>query len=431
MTPSRFRQAFDLRANLRSIWHRPSERFAAVDGLRALSMLWVVLAHVCLAISRGMPYDAYVRTMVRVPWLFSWVLHGEKALDTFFVISGFLIGGMLLAEHRKAGHLRLGRFFARRYLRLMPAYGVGLLLLWAMHLEGPEKSRFIWANILYVNNFLPQRHMFMDWSWSLAVEEQFYVVLPFFLVGVFFPTRRKLASLAVLFALSFVVRALVLSCHPAISSVNFGEHFIADAPHFSSEYFDAMYVNLYTRFGPFVLGVFLAWISVSHEATVRALMDRYPRLGDTLLALGTLTMIAVVAVPAFDQQRMMRPIARWLFVWGHRNVWSLGLAAVMGALLFSRTTLNQIASKLLGLRVWFPIAQLSYCAYLFHLGFVRPGLEIALHDSHPGMPFDDALPLVGGRELLVCYAITMALSFFFGGLVYLLVERPFLNLRPG
>jgi peptidoglycan/LPS O-acetylase OafA/YrhL len=428
----RVKEALSFKANVRSLWQRPDERFAPIDGLRALSMLWVVITHICLAISRGMPYDAYVATMDRLPWLYAWVLHGEKALDSFFVISGFLIGGMLLSEHKRHGRVRLGRFFARRYLRLMPAYAAALWGIWMTGFEG-DKSRYIWANILYVNNFLPQRLMFMDWSWSLAVEEQFYLVLPFFLLGVFFRAkgdRAKALSLAALFALSFVVRALVLTQHPAIASVSFGEHFIADAPHFSSEYFDAMYVNLATRFGPFVLGLALAWVAVSHEARLRGALERRPRLGDGLLVTGAILLLSVVAVPAFDPHVAMPYAARWLYVWAHRNVWSVGLTLVMGALLFPSTALTRGAARVLSVRVAYTIAQLSYCAYLFHLAFVRPALELALHGSQPGVPFDEAITHMVGRDFIVTYAVTMLFSFLFGAFMYLGVERPFLNLRP-
>jgi peptidoglycan/LPS O-acetylase OafA/YrhL len=139
---SRIRKAFSLRANAASLWERTGQRYAAVDGLRALSMLWVVWTHQCLGLSHFVSYDAYVRTMERGSWPFTLLLHGEKALDSFFVISGFLIGLMLLAEHERKGRIQLGRFFARRYLRLMPAYAVALAILLAAGNEGADKARY-------------------------------------------------------------------------------------------------------------------------------------------------------------------------------------------------------------------------------------------------------------------------------------------------
>ncbi len=427
---ARIRQAYSFKSNLRSLWDRPGERYAPIDGLRALSMLWVVLTHVCLVVSHFVPYDAYVRMMDRNAWLFSWVLHGEMALDSFFVISGFLIGVMLLAEHRKTGDIKLGRFFARRYLRLMPAYAVALVILVAAGTEGKEKQAYVWANILYVNNFLTQKHMFMDPSWSLAVEEQFYVCLPFFLLGAFFRAKRKLLSLVLLFAASVAITAVVLTLHPAVTQVPYGDHFIVCAAGHTSEYFDALYVNLYTRFAPFVLGLGLAWAVVSHEDRLREAFAGRPHLPDTLLVLGVALLLCVLAVPAFNAHVTIAHALLWLYILVQRDVWSAGILLVMVGVLYPRSALARGFARFLAARIWFPIAQLSYCAYLFHLGVAVPALLLAMAIAQPGVPFADAVLALRAPDLLLGYAFTMVLSFLIGAFMYLGVERPFLNMRP-
>ena len=427
---ARLRQAFSLRANFRSLWNPPGTRYAPIDGLRALAMLWVVLTHLCLVISRFVPYEPYVQMMDRNAWLFSWALHGEKALDTFFVISGFLIGTMLLNEHARTGRINLGRFYARRYLRLMPAYAVALAVLLVSGVEGHEKASYAWANLLYVNNFLPQRHMFMDPSWSLAVEEQFYLCLPLYFLFVFFRSKNKLRSLAWLFAASFAISALVLVLHPNITRVPYGDHFIVCAPHFSSEHFDALYVNLYTRFGPFVLGVGLAWAFVHHEASLRALLDAHPRWRDFLVVGGVALLFAVIAVPAFNPHVAIARPALWTYVWLHRPVWALGILFLMIAVLAPGKGLSDWCARMLGARIWYSIAQVSYCSYLFHLGCVLPALVVATLLLEPGLPFTDALQHLGPAELALSYMLTAGFVFFVGTVVYLFVERPFLNLRP-
>jgi peptidoglycan/LPS O-acetylase OafA/YrhL len=267
-------------------------------------------------------------------------------------------------------------------------------------------------------------------SWSLAVEEQFYVVLPLFLLGFLFRARRPWVPLAVLFALSFAVRAVVLELHPAVTRVGLWEHFVPTAPHYSSEYFDALYVNLDTRFGPFVLGLALAWLLTAHEDRVRALVARRPGLGDAMLASGVALIIGMVAVPAFDPHVTIPHALLWVYVLAHRNAWSLGVVLVMVAVLHPASALTRAVSRTLGARVWFPIAQLSYCSYLFHLGFILPGLVIAHALLHPGQPFEGSLAHLGGADLLVAYVFTMVISFTWGAVLYLAVERPMLNLRP-
>lgn len=430
MDVSRIPEAFSFRANIRSLWQRPGERYAPIDGLRAFSMLWVVLAHICLALSRTMPYEPYVRLMDRAPWIFSWALHGEKALDTFFVISGFLIGTLLLSEHQKSGSIKLPRFYARRYLRLMPAYAVSLVILWLSHTQGPEKDPYVWANIFYVNNFLPQRHMFMDWSWSLAVEEQFYLLLPLFLLLVFFRSKHRVRLLVLLGLGAFAIQAFVLAAHPAITKVGFGEHFIVCAPHYSEEYFDALYVNLATRYFPFAVGVVLAAVALSHEAAVRAFVSAHARAGDSILGLGLVILVGLVAAPVFNPHVTLPRAVLWLWIVGARSVWSLGIALVMIAVMYASGPLSRATAKVLSARIWFPIAQLSYCSYLFHLGFILPSGVIVLKIAHPDLPLPEAILALDGGQIVCVYLLTLFFSFLAGGFIYLTVERPFLNLRP-
>ncbi len=112
-----------------------------------------------------------------------WIKNGALGVDLFFVISGFLMGSILFNEFKSSGTLEVGRFYVRRFLRLIPVYVVvmmmGLYFLYGI----PGKpvwynAENFWANLLYVNNFLTIPRQYMGWCWSLAIEEQFYLLLP-------------------------------------------------------------------------------------------------------------------------------------------------------------------------------------------------------------------------------------------------------------
>ena len=143
----------------------------ALDGVRGLAVAAVLLFH-----------------------------HGSLAggflgVDLFFVLSGFLITTLLLAEGESAGRIRLGRFWARRARRLFPALGATLLgvALYAAWFASPEERVDIradaWATMLYVPNW---RDVFaardywalfrtpspLQHTWSLGIEEQFYLLWP-------------------------------------------------------------------------------------------------------------------------------------------------------------------------------------------------------------------------------------------------------------
>src|SRR5947208_2452901 len=103
-------------------------------------------------------------------------------VDIFFVISGYLIASLLLKEHDRTGGIRLKKFYARRAFRVLPAYLIGLCLT-ALILKERSNIGHAWANLLFINNFLPASWQAMGWSWSLAIEEQFYIVFPVALIA--------------------------------------------------------------------------------------------------------------------------------------------------------------------------------------------------------------------------------------------------------
>lgn len=109
---------------------------------------------------------------------FGWI-----GVDLFFVLSGYLIGGQLLAGVARGQGINLGRFFARRALRILPAYFVVLAIYvflpsWR---EYPEMFPS-WKFLLSVQNIGLRGGTAFSHAWSLAVEDQFYLLLPLVLL---------------------------------------------------------------------------------------------------------------------------------------------------------------------------------------------------------------------------------------------------------
>jgi peptidoglycan/LPS O-acetylase OafA/YrhL len=113
---------------------------------------------------------------------------GTLGVAIFYVLSGFLITGLLLAEHQRTGAIRLRAFYARRALRIMPAFYVFLAVAWLI-LHGteamPPRGTW-WASAFYLNdywsalNYRPSTQI--THTWSLGVEEKFYLVWPLLLL---------------------------------------------------------------------------------------------------------------------------------------------------------------------------------------------------------------------------------------------------------
>lgn len=163
-----------------------------IDGVRALAVCVVVAYHVGLPGFGG----------------------GFVGVDVFFVVSGFLITGLLLRELERTGRVDWAAFYARRVRRLLPALavmvlttlalGAVLLLPWK---EQPALARAAGATALFSANVLFWHEAFdyfampgtspLLHTWSLAVEEQFYFAWPLAIAGLYRVTRGRASRLAV------------------------------------------------------------------------------------------------------------------------------------------------------------------------------------------------------------------------------------------
>jgi len=184
----------------------------------------VIAAHLSEVVAQKIPF---------IPlWLYAaW---GSLGVQTFFVISGFLITLILLKELNATGTISLGRFYFRRALRIFPAFYVYLAAGFALTIAGVfagELKAFLIAGT-YTTNYLGLNSPLLEHTWSLSLEEQFYLLWPaaLLLLG----TRKgiKLATWLILLSpLSRLVtyylaphhRALVgAMLHSGLDSIMFG-----------------------------------------------------------------------------------------------------------------------------------------------------------------------------------------------------------------
>jgi peptidoglycan/LPS O-acetylase OafA/YrhL len=149
----------------------------ALDGVRGLAILMVIGSHVFESNyeTQGPIYRAIGETL----------RYGTTGVDLFFVLSGFLITGILFDSLNDEGYFR--KFYVRRALRIFPLYyGVLLVLMLLTHPLHLQWNNMGWMLLLYLQNlrpiviekFWPGEHVALYHFWSLAVEEQFYLVWP-------------------------------------------------------------------------------------------------------------------------------------------------------------------------------------------------------------------------------------------------------------
>jgi peptidoglycan/LPS O-acetylase OafA/YrhL len=192
-------------------------RIASLDGLRAVSIVAVVLGHLTGTV--GFP-------AVLTPILMGPLDFAHQGVRVFFVISGFLITGLLLDEEDRTGRARLGQFYLRRTARIVPAYATYLAVIAILTLAGIV-SVSGW-DFFHAATWTMNYHEGAAWEvghlWSLSVEEQFYLLWPLTLV---LAGRKRAALIA--FAVVCVVPFIRYAGYASHQHVGYTFQTAADA----------------------------------------------------------------------------------------------------------------------------------------------------------------------------------------------------------
>ena len=338
----------------------PAHRSAPLDALRALAVLLVLGRHF------PEPLPA---------WLEVWQRGGWIGVDLFFVLSGFLVSGLLFREYRRFGEIRYGHFLARRGFKIYPAFYVmlGAVLLFAAHMGRAFVGwPVVLSEMFFVQNYGPA---LFPHTWSLAVEEHFYLLLPLLLLAV---RGEKSAPFAKLPRVFLVVALLALAARIATPSV-------------PVLWLKTHLFPTHLRIDSLLFGVLLSW--ATHFAPVA--LDRVWKRFRWPLAVAAVALV----VPAF----CLEIGSGWyLHTVGLTGFYFAGGVLLMFALRWKNA--------------WRPLAFVgaySYSIYLWHIPVRFFGLGWLPHDAAP----------------LTRAAAYLALSIITGIVAAGLVERPFLALR--
>lgn len=350
------------------------QNIPCLDGLRSTAILLVIFNH-CSGKIANLNLGGNLWERVGHA---SWV-----GVDLFFVLSGFLIGSQLLNELNKTGTIKIGRFFIKRTLRLWPLYYFILFLIVAYQYIFKQSWVVGWHDILYWMNY---REAIVPGGWSLATEEQFYILAPLGLVLIF-----KFKNPLSLLRMISIVAVLLSPMMRAWVAHSLGINSTAD-----KLYVMGIYEPIHTHFDSLVIGIFISTLPLTKK--VGGYLRSY------VWVLFALLLGAIGAT-------VVNPVA-----------FKLSLVGLLcGSLvLYCLESPTSLLVKVLSWRYFYTLSRLSYGLYLVYNFFINPVLDFFYSQL--------GLALSGVLHLCVTIAV-LAVSSLFCVVLWGVIEEPFLRLR--
>jgi len=345
-------------------------RLVELDFVRGIAIIMVMGFHFH-TVRTGIPAIAAIEYPLKS--------FGREGVNLFFTLSGFLVGGLLLRQYAQTGRIDARRFIVRRMFRIWPAYYV--LILFHVLVRRHPLDTFLWQNLAHLQNYYGTS---IAQTWSLAVEEHFYLLLPALLLLFARWHIRANALIGVLVALCVAVLAA--------RSVAVAHGELADAFAFTQYRIDSL-----------LFGVLLAALYWMKPDAYRRLAARVG-----LLVAVVLLLVAwlVFATPHFALDESL----------GY-TLQAIGFCALIVLVL-------EHSHRLSGSRIYRAVAWTglySYGIYLWHSLALAPGDFLIHRSTALGLP----PVVVWGIAIVAQFAIAIGLGY----LTTRAVEYPFLRLR--
>lgn len=372
------------------------DRIASIDGLRGLAIVLVFIYHTALIYSNNSHILAGA-TALPVRLVYAFALKGSVGVDLFFVLSGFLITGILYDTKGCAGYFRT--FYARRVLRIFPLYyavlAAGLLVVpRIMPSTAVSPADSVWF-VAHLSNFYQSqqekwgKNPAIEVAWSLSIEEQFYLVWP--MIVMLFSRRALKLTSVVLVGVSLCSRAV-------LTLLGAGE---------------AM-TGLWTicRLDGLAVGAFIALAARSPESETWSHLRRWSPYG-----------LAIAGFLAFVVPQIVSGAGYHRF---HDVIFHTVAAYFFGALLVMSVASKRgmLARRIFERRLLRVFGNYSYALYLFHVPIIII-VWLGLFDS--ARPFASLRPTLFGQVLFL--ALTASLALLGAWLSWHLYERRFLALK--
>lgn len=399
---------------LRTLFVQDSHYFNHIEGLRGLAGLLVIWFHLSHIIQLYMPPATY-KVLIQNKWLGA----GSAitvCLDIFFLISGFLISLSLMHQFKKHGAIQWQRFITKRFARLYPTYIFVLIFAFPLAFN---TAPYMWANLLQINNYLAIENQYLAWTWSLAVEVQFYIIIALALFVI--PNWQNQKWLFYLL-ISLIFVPILLTLYASLNSgyIYLTLNTYSNGTPTHTWLHNVTFTKLSHRMSPIAVGVLLCYLHVFHHDRISQKVNQYSAL--TLNILTAALLLGIALTLYFDPW--------WSVVagqqgWNTTVVWMTAMrvwfSICLGGLLLLTTTADAtiitVWKKILSSKIWRPFGQLAFTSFLIH-PLVLQCVFGLFWVQHQAFHIAD-LPMLAFKV----YAWTYALS----AIIYLKIEQPLMT----
>jgi len=325
---------------------------------------------------------------VHVPAYPIWSTLGGWGVDLFFVLSGFLISNLLFTEYRKSGSILFVRFLSRRALKLYPSFYLLLVLtlLYCVLWHVPFTGRQLLGEMVLTQNYIGG---IWGHTWSLAVEEHFYLLLPLLLA---FLMKRRAGSVDPFRPIPAIFLGVAIVC----LSLRF-----ANAAYYPEYSHPIHYEPSHLRFDTLFFGVFLSYLHNFRPEILQKVMSNPWRLPVSMVSV--LAFVPVIVYPTTD------PI---MYTVGFTLVY-IGFGTMLLLSLYQED--RNRPQPGIALRAIGRMGTYSYTLYLWHVPMAQVFASLA-----------SRFPSV---NQYVLHAVYFAISIVVGVVSSKLVEIPVLKLR--
>jgi peptidoglycan/LPS O-acetylase OafA/YrhL len=360
---------------LKDLFKRSESSISGLDALRSAAILLVFSDHFSYYFREHTTVETEIGALA--PFRYGWT-----GVDLFFVLSGFLIGTQLLEEQQRTSGIRIGHFMYRRGMRIWPYYFA--FIAFSAVFVGASSRLGYWPDVLFLSNYFSGG---ISGGWSLSTEEQFYLAAPVLLLLVG-SVHQKWGAFAVP-----ITALLLLPIARWIETRGLPSEDLATL----SEYI--LFYPIHTHSDGLAAGVLIAWLALHR-----------PGFASPLGFVANLRLPAII----FCAGVLLRAVSDVVFSFS-------AIAAIYSAMIIFALRDGSRVSKFTASVIFLVTSRLSFAMYLNHFLVLKHVLPTIAEWTNVGQNSE--------IHFVTCYVLALLISMGIGATTFILIERPFLEIR--